>query len=366
MKYFLTYIFAFLVFSACKTKSVDSTPLFVKPTDSAITYQGRTGENETKTATEIYWSGSSIKINFEGTEVKAIFDDENGENYFNIIIDGVNFEVLKLKKGKETYVLADSLTKGKHSIEITKRNDWDYGTTLFYGFEIEGKVLEPDAENRLFIEFYGDSVTSGHGNEDYLGNDSSNGDVTNNYNAYAAITARYFNADYTCVVRSGIGVMVSWYNLIMPEMYDRLNPNNPNSKWDFTKKQPDIVVVNLFQNDYWIVNLPEHEEFKRRFGTDKPTEKDIVKSYADFIKTIRNLYPITSIVCVLGNMNITKNGSEWPNYVTEAVTSLNDANTYTCFVPYKDTPGHPKVAEHQIIANELINTIKNNNLNSSN
>ena len=44
--------------------------------------------------------------------------------------------------------------------------------------------------------------------------------------------------------------MVSWFPLIMPEMYDRLTPTEASSKWDFSSYQPDVVVVNLFQNDF--------------------------------------------------------------------------------------------------------------------
>lgn len=327
----------------------------VVSTHKNITYQGRVGEKSG--VKEIYWSGTSIKINFEGTSVKAILNDEHGTNYFNIIIDGKPSEILQLKKGKFEYVLGENLALGKHSIEITKRNEWTYGTTRFYGFKIEGKLLEKDAGKNLFIEFYGDSITAGHGNEDYSGEDKSDGSVTNNYNTYAAITARTFDADYTCIARGGIGIMVSWFNMIMPEMYDRLNPNNENSQWDFSKKQPDIVVVNLFQNDSWIVNLPENDEFKRRFGTKKPTENETIEAYLNFIKTIRVKYPKTAIVCILGNMDITKEQSPWPGYVQKAVDSLKDENIFTSFVPFKNTKGHPKVNEHQLIANKLIETI---------
>ncbi len=60
--------------------------------------------------------------------------------------------------------------------------------------------------------------------------------------------------------------MLSWFPEIMPEIYDRLNPGDPDSKWDFTLFTPDVVVINLFQNDSWLVNNPEHEQFKARLG----------------------------------------------------------------------------------------------------
>ena len=51
---------------------------------------------------------------------------------------------------------------------------------------------------------------------------------------------------------------VSWDPLIMPEIYDRLVPTDSTSKWDFSLYRPDIVVVNLFQNDSWLVHLSDH------------------------------------------------------------------------------------------------------------
>lgn len=358
MKLIIKYILIFLLVVGCKSGSTIANKTIIKHTNTNIAYEGRIEQNENKTASEIYWSGTSIKINFKGTSVKVILDDQNGDNYFNVIIDGSKFEILKLNKGKQEYVLAENLTRGNHAVELTKRNEWTFGKTSFYGFEVDGKVLEKDSEKELFFEFYGDSITAGHGNEDYSDEDKPEGNVTNNYLTYAAITAREFNAEYSCIARGGIGVMVSWFNMIMPEMYYRVNPSNENSQYDFSVKQPNVVIVNLFQNDSWIVNSPKHEEFKRRFGTEKPSKEKIIEAYANFIKTIRSKYPKTAIVCLLGNMDITQGNSKWPGYVEQAASNLKDTNIYTCFVPYKNTKGHPKVNEHKLIAEKLIETIK--------
>jgi len=144
----------------------------------------------------------------------------------------------------------------------------------------------------------------------------------------------------------------------MPEEYYRFNPNDSNSKWDFTKKEPDIVVVNLFQNDSWLVNQPNNEQYKRRFGTMAPTKQQTIESYVSFLKTIRSKYANAKIICMLGNMDITKQNSVWPDYVNKAVTKIDDSKIYTLFVPYKNTPGHPKVNEQQLIAEKLTAFIK--------
>ena len=144
----------------------------------------------------------------------------------------------------------------------------------------------------------------------------------------------------------------------MPEEYYRLDPNDADSQWDFDSKQPDIVVINLFQNDSWLVKLPENGQFKRRFGAVAPTKEETIESYVSFVKTIRSKYTNAKIICMLGNMDITKQGSPWVGYVEEAVIQLNDSKIHTLFVPYKDSPGHPKVNEQKVLAEKLTAFIK--------
>ena len=322
-----------------------------------LEYMGRIGK--TDSTSELYWSGSSIKIEFQGTEISATLQDEKGNNYYNIIIDNDSIYTLHTNSNKTTYQLVDDLEEGKHTVQIFKRTEWNKGKTSFYGFSFKEKSkVYPIAKKKIAIEFYGDSITSGYAVDDNSGGDSPDSIYTNSYNSYASVTARYFDADYTCISRGGIGIMVSWYPLIMPEMYDRIDPNDVTGKWDFTQSNPDIVIINLFQNDSWLVNKPDHASFKSKFGKEKPSDEFIVKSYSDFVKTIRNKYPNASIICMLGNMDITDEKSVWPGYVTKAVSELKDNNITTLFVPYKNTPGHPKVEEQQLIANSLISLIE--------
>ena len=140
----------------------------------------------------------------------------------------------------------------------------------------------------------------------YREKDSPDSTYTNNYLSYAAITARHFDAEYHCICKSGIGITVSWHPLIMPEMYDRLIPTDPSSKWDFSLYKPDVVVVNLFQNDSWLVNMPEYDEFKVRFGTEAPNDDEIIAGYQQFIANLRQKYPYANIICSLGCMDAVK------------------------------------------------------------
>ena len=255
-------------------------------------------------------------------------------------------------------LLANGLPYGKHSIQLFKRTEWDKGKTWFYGFEFNGKnkLLKPSKLPKRKIEFFGNSITCGYAINDVAG-DSPTGYYENNYDAYAAITARHFDAQYHCTSKSGIGIMVSWFPLIMPEMYNRLDPTDSTSKWDFSKYTPDVVVINLLQNDSWIVNMPDNEQFKNRFGTKAPDSNFIINAYKNFVQTIRTTYPKAQIICMLGNMDITQEGSSWPGYVEKAVNELHDNKIFTYFAPYKNTPGHPKVKEQQMLADGLIQFI---------
>lgn len=358
MKRFKTTPFAIALVVLFLTACAGKHDVLVRYSDSRIAYQGRI-DTTTNQSASLFWSGTSIRLNFEGDSVLATFSDQRGDNYYNIIVDTDSLYVLRTDSSRREYLLASGLGKGPHAIEIFKRTEWDRGTTSFHGFRITGqaKVLEPDEPRKRKIEFYGNSITAGYGVEDFSGKDRSDSIFTNNYLSYARLTADHYNAQYSCICKSGIGITISWFPVIMPEIYDRLDPTNPDSHWDFARYTPDVVVINLFQNDSWLVKLPKHEQFKARFGTQAPTPDFIVKAYADFVRSIRAKYPEAHIVCILGNMDITREGSPWPGYVGQAVAQLADPKIYTHFVPFKNTGCHPSIAEQQALAQSLIGFI---------
>ena len=337
----------------------DKNELIVSASNAAIEYYGRTNR-PSEESVRLNWPGSSIRINFEGASIAALLQDESGDNYYNVILDNDSLFILRPQTIKQYQVLASNLSKGPHTIEIFRRTEWNKGSTNFYGFKINAnaKLLAKSPPKKRKIEFYGDSITAGFAVEDTSGKDLYDSIYTNNYASYAAITARHFEADYQCVCKSGIGITVSWDPLIMPELYDRLIPTDSNSKWDFSLYRPDVVVVNLFQNDSWLVNLPEHPEFIKRFGDKNPDEAFIISAYQEFIAGLRVHYPAANIICTLGSMDATKDGSLWPGYVQKAVASLKDENVYTHFMPYEESTAHPNVQQQKNMANSLIDFIE--------
>jgi hypothetical protein len=350
------YCFYLIFVFGCISERSFTQSHFVQFSDKHISYEGRIVY--TNDAAVLMWPGTSLKINFKGTAISGEFKDADTSNYYNVIIDNDSIYKIQFDTAKKIVVLASNLSYGKHSIQLFKRTEWDKGKTLFYGFEFNGenKLLKPTKLPKRKIEFFGNSITCGYAISDTV-NDSPDGYYENNYDAYAAITARHFNTQYYCTSKSGIGIMISWFPLIMPEMYGRLDPTDSTSKWDFSKYTPDVVVINLLQNDSWLVRMPNNEQFKNKFGTKPPDDNYIISAYKTFAQTIRTKYPKAQIICMLGNMDITKKDSPWPEYVRKAVEQLQDKKIFTYFSPYKETPGHPKVKEQQMLADGLIQFI---------
>jgi hypothetical protein len=310
MRNYFIGLFLLLALSNCTQAQV-----IVKSDDPRIHYTGRIDKKDD--AMILAWPGTSLNINFTGTSIKAVLSDQHGENYYNVIIDGKVTIKLLLDKVKKEYTLAENLPQGKHNLELFKRTEWTMGKTFVYQLILDdkAKVLSASPTKKHKIEFFGNSITCGYAVEDSSGKDRGTAPYENNYVSYAAITARYFNAEYYCIARSGIGVTISWFPQTMPEMYDLIDGNDKTRKWDFSKYQPDVVVVNLFQNDSWLVKQPYHAEFKARFGTTAPTETQIISAYSDLVRNIRGKYPKTKIICALGNMDATQAGSAWPGYI---------------------------------------------------
>lgn len=349
-----TLLFTLLGISFCLAQTV------VKSDDAHIHYMGRVDVQADRAV--LSWSGTSLKINFKGAGVKALLRDEYGQNFYNVLIDGVITQKIQLDTARQLYILAANLATGNHSLELYKLTEWGMGKSWFYEFDLDANtvLLTPPATKSRKIEFFGNSITCGYAVLDSTGKDRGTAPYEDNYKSYAAITARHFDAEYYCTARSGIGILASFGQLIMPQMYNRLDATDSLSRWDFSKFTPDVVVINQFQNDAGIISNPDFPQFKSRFGTTAPTPAQIVKAYQDFVTTIRKTYPKAHIICALGNMTASREGSPWSGYIKQAVKNLNDSKIYPLIFPFKGTGGHPSIKEQQAMATDLIAFIEKN------
>ncbi|WP_028863387.1 SGNH/GDSL hydrolase family protein [Psychromonas aquimarina] len=324
----------------------------ISAADQHIQYSGRI-DFSTKEAPYITWPGTMIQANFTGTSLAVILDDTLGNNYFNVFLDNdwQNPIVIDCKSGRNEYLLAENLSPGSHSLTISKRTEGHEGGTYFHGLILDkdARLNTPPPRPLRRIEFYGDSVTSGLGNEAAMSAGDKNMAEKNNYLSYAAITARALNAEHVSISSSGIGLMVSWFNWTMTDYYDQLDGSGVNGKkWDFSQWTPDVVVINLMQNDSWLVD----SEF-----SPPPTKMQRIKAYYNFIYTLRSKYPDAHIIAALGGMDAVKPGSPWPEYIRKAVAQyrkdFNDNKVDSFFFDYNGFNKHPRVKHHQAMADKL-------------
>lgn len=326
--------------------------------NQAYLYTGRIDFSDKK-APLISWTGTSIKANFTGTSLAIKLDDQLGKNYFNIIVDGETQHpyVLEAKKGEQTYVISTALKAGNHSLEIYKRTEGEEGATAFKGLvlDADAKMLAPPARPTRRMEIYGDSISTGMGNEGADNGADHLLSEKNNYWAYGAITARNLNAELHTISQSGIGIMISWFPFIMPQFYDQVSAVGDNdTKWDFTQWTPDLVMINLFQNDSWLIDRE-----KRLLPI--PDDAARVQAYINFVRSVRAKYPKAQIICALGSMDATAN-PKWPGYITTAVERMRkenkDEKLDTIFFEYTGYGGHPRIAQHKANAEKLTAFIK--------
>lgn len=334
-------------FTIVKTREI--THRLVAPDDSGLYYIGRI-DHCNQQAPVIIWQGTEIRAVFTGKAIGFRFSGAWGQNYFNVIIDGA-LKLLKLKEaGTHDYLLDETLPEGSHHLVLFKRSEAMFGKASFQGLILEkGAVLGLKPEPLpLRIEFYGDSITAGACNEDPGSDQYEDLSTHNNYLSYAAITARNLNAEYLNLAVSGTGICYSWNPVLMPEIYDKLYPDKTSPKYAFSDRKPEMVIINLGQNDYG---------YPKSIG--KPFPGAYREKYVEFVRAIRNLYPKAYIVCAIGGMDCYHSSEELRSAFGEAVAELKRTDPQLCsFIFTAFTATHPRVDTHLKLAAELTTFLK--------
>ncbi len=285
----------------------------------------------------LYWTNSGFTFNFEGTGATAHMTAssiaENVRGYVNVYVDGAltPTKTICLDKADGDYVLAEGLEAGKHTIEVRKRNEANYGGSATIGVSeiaiADGEFLAPPEAPERRIEVIGDSITSGFGNLITNGQGNYTSSTVEGTMTYAALTGKAFGAEANILSRSGIRFVYSnpeldkvdsWYQhygntATLP------NDNRCNDPWDFEAKPNDVVIVNLGTND----NGARYQN-----GTSI-SDADVQKDAAAFLELIREKNPDALIVWTYGIM-----GSGRVEAIKAAIAQLNaagDENIY--FLP---------------------------------
>jgi lysophospholipase L1-like esterase len=286
---------------------------------------------------------------FEGTEVSLTLED-SGSNYFTVLIDGEPQATVVAQAGLHTYLLANGLTAGRHEVEVYRRTEASQGVTTFRGFDFgAGQLLPPPPPKTRQIEFIGDSITCGYGNEGATATCSFSPETENHSLSYASIAARALAAEASTVAWSGKGIIYNYdqdKTNPMPTLYDRALPDDDSSIWEFSVPA-DAVVINLGTNDFSTGDDPSLELFR--------------DAYVALLSRIREVYPAAYILCTVGPMLSGSDLDAARAGISAAVAVRNDAGdaqlgVWEMNIP-NDQPGcdyHPSLATHQLMADALV------------
>lgn len=267
-------------------------------------FMGRVDDSDKK-CYKFSFPGVSVKMSFKGSERVSVLlsDTLRGEreqsNYFYLFVDGGLVRKFSVDTIMKPMLLVEGLSKGKHTIELVKLTETTVALSQFGGFLIDekAKVLKSTYSAPLTIEFIGNSITCGFGNE--VSNDPPLPGFTsvneNNYEAWGAIVARELSANYRCTACSGIGIRHNFDGdslYTMPRLYPNILLWDPSKKIDSQLSETDLVVINLGTNDFSYETNSGH----------KVDSVDFVGGYIDFINDLRRYYPRATFVCVVGPM----------------------------------------------------------------
>jgi lysophospholipase L1-like esterase len=314
--------------------------------DSRFRYEGRFDFSDSN-APVVIWQASRIRLDFEGDALGLIFDNAQGQNFFNAEVDESN-TVVEVPEGmaSETNFLG-KFGSGWHHLILFKRSEAAAGTVRFRAVEIvPGAQAKPAATTnaRVKMQFIGDSITVGACNEDGAHDQWETRRTHNAALSYAALVADAFKAAYRNIAVSGMGITTGWVPMRAGEIWDRLYPKTNSPPADLSSWIPDIVFLNFGEND---------ASFTGAHG--QPFPASFSARYVSLVQAVRRAYPAAQIVILRGGMGNGANSQSLRLAWHAAVTQLeaNDKNLYH-FVFTHWTTQHPRVADDRAMAYELI------------
>ena len=360
--------FAFLmVLTALGSKAITTIPLkgtIISPTDQHILYTGRISFTNPERPTWNY-PGVQIIAAFEGTSLRMIAKPQSG--YFMAQIDQAEpFKVAFRGERDSVVTLATALPEGRHLVRLMYIIEGYEFFPEFWGFVLDkGRQLidAPVLPSRK-IEFIGNSITCGYGNEGLKKEEHFDYATENHYYSYASITARNLEAQHWVVARSGIGAYRNYDGpktgnpeSCMPIQYEytgyawkpelRKEQTFLREKWDFSRYQPDVVCINLGTND---LSTPNYD-------------LDLLKqSYQKFLKVVRQHNPKAKIVLLTGSMLYNQElqiAKQLLDEITAKAQKAGDKEVYRFDmapidnIAFYGNDWHPNVYQDEKMANEL-------------
>ena len=289
----------------------------IKPQNQAVFTEGRVISKADLVS--FCYPGTKFSLKFSGTSAEVKLKANAG--YYVYSVDGSSYKKFSTYTADSlakvfTYKLAENLNSGEHTVSVMLVSEGLFCKPEFYGFVLNSgaKVLKYDTKKRVKIEFIGNSITCGYGNE-AKGRDDKFSDSTSNFaKSFAGVTIQNLNAVSMVVARSGIGIYKNYGDkksgseYPMPRVYENALINDTVTKWEFSKWKPDVVVLGLGTND-----LSENNYDYEKFAL----------AYIAFVKNIRKHYPSAKIVLLNSPMLHYQQSQDLLNVITNSKSAMN-------------------------------------------
>ena len=333
----------------------------ISPEAPAMAYMGRIDRSDPEKPL-FFWAGSSVRMRFTGTSVKAVIENTTFYNAMSLgfVIDGKEGRAdFPKENGEYTLDLASGLEQGQHEIILFKRQDATH-YYAFKGFIIDGEPLDAPTLPERKIECFGDSVSAGavvEAMDHVASNDPEGheGQFDNAWHSYPHITARNLGAQLHDTAQGGIAIFdrTGYYHVPecigMETAYDKLCyfPEGPGySQWDFGKYIPDVVIFAVGQNDQHKEGGPDPDIY------DPAYRRQWKDRYEDIIRDLMEKYPKADFILLL---TVLCHDPEWDRVLDEIRDELaSERVTRFRFTRCgKATPGHPRLSEQYEMATEL-------------
>ncbi len=339
----------------------------------------------------LFWSASGIEFCTNASElwVQVSSDYSVNEIYLAVQISGYTIARFMAPKEKTWICVAKNLNpQEKNNISIIK----DSQPSAFdpnHIVQIHQIAVTKNAEffqvpkKDCFIEFIGDSITSGEGLCGRPGAPewiSSYISVSNNY---AMQIAKIKNAEISIISQCGWGITRGWDSNIysnIPSHYQNVCSifNSPMQKelgscqeYDFSKKA-DFVVVNLGTNDNSSFNNPWTDEstgkvYQYQVNDDgtvaESSKKEIYEGIKNFLYQIRKNNPSAKILWVWGMIQLDKIPAILQNAMEDYKKESGDQNVFSLELDAmedvenhlldKGSRWHPGPKTHELAAKKI-------------
>ena len=296
----------------------------VAPNNPNILVEGRTINKDN--VLHFCYPGTAFTIKFDGSGTLTAKLKANA-GYYAVSVDGgefTKFSTHGYDDGIREFELANTAA-GTHTVKLMLVTEAYQVFPEFHGFVLGNgaKVLKVDTKKRPKIEFIGNSITCGYGNEAQSENDHFADSTSNFAKSFAGITIKNLDAISMVVARSGIGIYKNFGDTVtgsrwpMPRVYENALINDTTTKWDFSSFKPDVVVLGLGTND-----LSENNYNYEKFAV----------SYIAFIKQIRQHYPAAKIVLLNSPMLHYQQAQHLTDVIFNSISAMrviNDMKIYT-------------------------------------